>query len=248
MFYPFEKRVDQLISKLTQNETNLGLMYFEEPDYTGHKFGPDSPEMDKKLIELDNLIGYFVEQMKDKNLFNSTNIIITSDHGMATVELEKFVPISKDIQRLIDFKKSTFNRMSGLIYPKSTKLYSKLKSLQRDYPMLKVWKKSEIPRYLHYTNHYRIPSILITVKMPYSLKLDRVRVKKGDHGWMSESSSSPSDMYPFFLARGPNITKSESLISPFENVSVYPLCCKLLHLHPAPNNGSLEGLSPFILT
>lgn len=36
---------------------NLGMLHIEEPDHTGHVYGPDSQEMIDKLLELDELIG-----------------------------------------------------------------------------------------------------------------------------------------------------------------------------------------------
>ena len=246
MFYPFKRRVDNLVRYL-KRDANLGLLYYEEPDFTGHKFGPESKEMDQKLIELDKFIGYFIAKMEDAGLYNRTNIIITSDHGMASVDRNKVVTIPGDILKLVDLEKSRFTRMTGLIYPKSDQVYPMLKKLQGKHrDVLKVWKKSEIPTRFHYTHNSRIPPIVITVKMPYSLKASRLRFKKGDHGWFLPERG-PSEMFPFFLARGPNISKSPISLEPFENVSVYPLCCKLLKISPAANNGTLDQLSPYLL-
>ena len=245
MFYPFKRRVDNLVRFLTR-DANLGLLYYEEPDFTGHKFGPESKEMDQKLVQLDRFIGYFIAKMEEAGLYNQTNIIITSDHGMASVDKAKVVTIPGDILKLIDLGKSRFTRMTGLIYPKSDQVYPLLQKLQEKHKVLKVWKKSEIPTRFHYTHNSRIPPILITVKLPYSLKTSRLRFKKGDHGWFLPENG-PSDMYPFFLARGPDILKSSMPLEPFENVSVYPLCCQLLKIPPAANNGTLEYLSNYLL-
>ena len=50
-----------MVNWLKQDDVNLGLLYIEEPDHTGHMFGPDSPEVDQKLEELDGLVKYLVE-------------------------------------------------------------------------------------------------------------------------------------------------------------------------------------------
>ena len=246
MFYPFRRRVDNLIRYLKLDRTTLGVMYFEEPDYTGHKYGPDSVELDAKLVELDEVIGYFVEEMKRHALYNDTNIIITSDHGMGRVEMDKIVDVPSTLHKMIDFKRSRFSRMTGLIYPKSVHLYGELKLLEQKEPALNVWRKSDIPSRLHFRHHRRIPPIVLTVNQPWSLKVKKhVRQVRGDHGWMFNESG-PSDMFPIFVARGPSIKKTPTPLDPIENVSVYLLCCKLLNLHPAPNNGSLTYLSQFL--
>lgn len=247
MFYPFKSRVDNLIQHLKLDQTQLGIMYIEEPDFTGHKYGPDSAELDAKLVELDELIGYLIGQMKHNGLYKKTNIIVTSDHGMGRVEMGKIVKIPSTLLKMIDFKRSRFSRMTGLIYPKSDQLYQELKRLELNEPALNVWRKSQIPSRLHFCHHRRIPPIVITVNQPWSLQVHkRVRYGAGDHGWMFDESG-PSDMFPIFVASGPSIKKTVELINPIENVSVYPLCCKLLSLHPAPNNGSLLYLSQFLL-
>ena len=74
---------------------NLGLLYFSEPDHLGHIVGPNSHKMMVMISELDALVGFLVERLKDENLFSDTNIIITSDHGMAQtdnlIEIDKYV-------------------------------------------------------------------------------------------------------------------------------------------------------------
>lgn len=58
---PWEDRVDNVVNWLKQDDVNLGLLYIEEPDHTGHMFGPDSKEVDKKLEELNDLVGYLLK-------------------------------------------------------------------------------------------------------------------------------------------------------------------------------------------
>ena len=84
---PFKSRIDKIISWFaTENKPiNLGLTYFEEPDVSGHKYGPDSPKLLEKVAEIDELVGYLLQQLKATHLFEKMNIIITSDHGMITL-------------------------------------------------------------------------------------------------------------------------------------------------------------------
>ena len=58
---PYNDRVDSVVGWLNRPEVNLGLLYIEEPDHTGHMFGPDSKEVDQKLEELNNVIGYLMK-------------------------------------------------------------------------------------------------------------------------------------------------------------------------------------------
>lgn len=52
-------RVDALISwyKHPERPINFGILYIEEPDETGHRFGPDSPELAATVQKMDQLTG-----------------------------------------------------------------------------------------------------------------------------------------------------------------------------------------------
>ena len=80
------ERAKKMIEWLTDDyPINLGLYYEEEPDKTGHKFGPNSTEVKSKILELDDLLGYILYKLEDNDLLKTTNIILTSDHGMTSI-------------------------------------------------------------------------------------------------------------------------------------------------------------------
>lgn len=70
---------------------NLGLMYFSEPDHTAHATGPDSENVTRLIEYADHLTGYLLEQLKKVNLLDNMNIIITSDHGFASVSKTRLI-------------------------------------------------------------------------------------------------------------------------------------------------------------
>lgn len=85
---PFNKLIDNFIQLFTNKDEepiNFGALYFDEPDHTGHLYGPYSEQMRVKLEELDQTLGYLIEQLKSHHLFDKLNLIITSDHGMDTI-------------------------------------------------------------------------------------------------------------------------------------------------------------------
>jgi predicted AlkP superfamily pyrophosphatase or phosphodiesterase len=67
---------------------------FKYVDYTGHKYGPDSPEMAEKLKYLDKTLGYLIEQFEKHDLTESMNVVITSDHGMEAVKKDPLIVIA----------------------------------------------------------------------------------------------------------------------------------------------------------
>ncbi|KAI0210315.1 Ectonucleotide pyrophosphatase/phosphodiesterase family member 5 [Lamellibrachia satsuma] len=123
------------------------------------------------------------------------------------------------------------------ILPRDGKLdevYNALKKIQN----LTVYKKEDIPDEFHYKFNRRIQPIVIVAAEGYNLCDDNHQPCKetgGNHGY---SNALPS-MHPFFIAHGP-VFKRGYVAKPFNSVDVYPLICKILHIKPAPNNGSLD--------
>ena len=80
----FEKHVEKLLKWFTQEEDpiNFGLFYFHEPDEVGHKHGPFSNEVAQMIGRLDTNLGYLLSQLKYHSLLETSDLIVTSDHGM----------------------------------------------------------------------------------------------------------------------------------------------------------------------
>lgn len=97
----FETRIDYLMDWFTDtnNPINLGLLYFDEPDETAHVYGPDSEPVNN-LIKgpLNDALGYLKKKLEEADMLESTNIILTADHGFATVvkliNLDDYIPES----------------------------------------------------------------------------------------------------------------------------------------------------------
>jgi len=56
----FESRIDSVISwysKPVQSRPRLILLYFHEPDWTGHEYGPNSNETISQIENMDNVFG-----------------------------------------------------------------------------------------------------------------------------------------------------------------------------------------------
>ena len=84
---PFDVRASTVAGWFTQEKRpiNFGLMYYHEPDVTGHAHGPNSAEMVDMIVTLDRYVGDMIKLLKDKQIFDELNIVLTSDHGMAEI-------------------------------------------------------------------------------------------------------------------------------------------------------------------
>lgn len=68
---------------LPQIEQDFGLMFihFATPDNRGHKYGWMSGEYFKVLRDGDAVLGNIIQTLKDNDMYDSTMILVTADHG-----------------------------------------------------------------------------------------------------------------------------------------------------------------------
>uniref|UniRef100_T1EGT4 Extracellular Endonuclease subunit A domain-containing protein n=1 Tax=Helobdella robusta TaxID=6412 RepID=T1EGT4_HELRO len=239
----FKDRLIQLLEWFTDEESpiNFGMVYFNEPDSTGHEYGPNSTEIAKKIIELDKLLGEFLEMLKEKKLMSSVNIILTSDHGMV---------YQREVIILSDYVDVSLFQIYGtsLVYnilPKPGHLEEVYKILS-NISHLNVYKKEHIPTEYHYRNNRRILDLVLTVEEGYRVCMSRndtyCMLMKGDHGY----NNSLKSMHPIFIASGPAFKVNYKLERPFEIVDLYSLMCYILKLPPHDNDGDFKRVESIL--
>ncbi|XP_071319630.1 ectonucleotide pyrophosphatase/phosphodiesterase family member 7-like [Trachinotus anak] len=235
--------IDKVIGEwFHQQDLDFVSLYFGEPDLAGHAHGPDSPERQEMVRQVDRTIGYIRDKIQDHGLTDQLNIIITADHGMTTIlrgALVDEIILSKipgftfrDIQfHLLDYGPV------GMLLPKEGKLEKVYQALKGSHPHLHVYKKEEMPDRLHYSNHPRLLPIILIADPGYIVNgLFPFHYTKGDHGFDNEIM----DMKAFFRAVGPDFQKN-LMVGPFDMVDLYPLMCHLLGINPEINDGHLHN-------
>jgi len=85
--------------------TDLLLVNLKAPDFVGHQYGPDSPEMRQTLAEQDRQLARILHALEKKAGANRFVVVITADHGMPS---EPQAPrkryFNKDIVELVHKK------------------------------------------------------------------------------------------------------------------------------------------------
>ncbi|XP_005109937.1 ectonucleotide pyrophosphatase/phosphodiesterase family member 5 [Aplysia californica] len=233
-----KSKIDTIIQWFTSEyPINLGLLYFSEPDHSAHKYGPDSWNVTQKIAEADELTGYLIDQLNKRDLLDDINIIITSDHGFAAVSRDRLIFLDEYVDpkwyHMVHYSPvATIIPHEG----KEEMIYQQLLHASKD-NHFQVYKKADIPVRLHYKNNRRVTPIVAVADITYSfisnMSADKF-VLAGSHGYDNKYT----DMRPFFMARGPSFQENFAVDS-FSSLDLYPLMCHLLHLEPAPNNGSL---------
>lgn len=243
---PFKNRIDTVITWLTDEHIDLVNLYFHEPDATGHAYGPDSPQIIEKVKAMDKILGYLLDKFDSHYLTNKVNLILTSDHGMTTIDTANKVV---DITDHVNMSKIQFTVDNGpimQIQPSLGLIDDVVQSLQ-NVSHISVFKKEDIPDHWHYRNNRRIMPVFLLAEEGWSITKNKRKAAsyhgKGAHGYDNRLNS----MKPIFLARGPNI-KENYTTNTFRSIDIYPMICNILGIQPAPNNGSLTATSSFLIT
>lgn len=233
----FKQRLGNVTNWLLGDGKEPGVqfaaLYWEEPDQSGHHFGPDNDTaMSEVLKEVDDNIGLLISELKRTGLWGRVNIVVTSDHGMAQCSADRLILLDNclhpDNYTLVDR-----TPVAALIPHEDPKAVFAL--LKNCHPNLTAYLKSDIPDRLHYRNNDRIQPIILIADEGWTIVQGEKKLPRlGDHGY---DNSLPS-MHPFMAASGPSFREGYR-ISSLQSVDIYPLMCHLLSVPPQPNNGTL---------
>lgn len=229
-----ETRIETAVEWLANDQADVALVYFNQPDKTGHKFGPLSQAVGKMVETIDKLVGFLLEKLLETFLLDRVNLIICSDHGM--VNLTEVIVLEKYLRMQEEVKWMPLSGPVAGILPYEGKrdvIYNKLKNA---HPNMTIYKKEDIPERWHYKNHRRIMPLIAVADPGYLIAREYGTDNAfGQHGY----DNSLLSMRPIFFARGPAF-KENYQTDVFELINIYPLVCHLLGVKPAPNNGSLD--------
>jgi predicted AlkP superfamily pyrophosphatase or phosphodiesterase len=235
--YPATSRVDTVLSWLdlpAAQRPGFLTLYLEEVDTQGHAHGPDSPEVDRAIGEVDSAIGRLVAGLKARGLYDRTNLVIVADHGMAAVGAGHIVYLDS-LAPLDSFRMISGGAVAG-VEPLPGRTAAVETALLGAHPHAACWRKAEIPARLHYGTHRRVPPIVCLAEIGWTLALHSSRAPPaGQHGY---DPAEPA-MAALFIAHGPAFAQGVVLPA-FDNVDVYPLMTTALGLQPEPNDGHLD--------
>ena len=241
----FESRIDSVISwysKPVQSRPRLILLYFHEPDWTGHEYGPNSNETISQIENMDNVFGNLISKISKLSIYNNLNIIIVSDHGMTEVKPDRTI----DLSLVTDLSNMRVNGAGPTVFISS----KSKKQLKQTYKQLKnidnadVYWKQNIPKRFHYRNHVRIPDLLVLANEGWSLMPlgHGSSTPKGSHGYDNQLDN----MKAIFMAKGPSFKKGYRR-DEFENIHIYPLITHILGIKSYPNiDGDLEQVKDLL--
>jgi predicted AlkP superfamily pyrophosphatase or phosphodiesterase len=241
-----DARIDQALGWLDDRSVpppRLLALYFEQVDQAGHDFGPQSAQYARAIEQVDAAIGRLLDGLARRGQLERTNLVVVSDHGMATVPAGHVVTV-EDMVPTQDAEVISYGQVVG-IAPRPGQQARVEARLLGAHPQYDCWRKAELPARWHYGSHPRIPPIVCQMHegwdaLPAARAAERPPTGlRGSHGY---DPALPS-MRAVFVARGPAFRQGATL-APIDNVDVYPLLARLLGIPAAPNDGDPQALLP----
>jgi len=233
----FSARVDTLLHWLSLPEDkrpHLVFFYYHEPDASGHKYGPESKEMKDCLIDLDHKMADLTKKLKELPIFSNIDIIVLSDHGMASTSPDRSMNLSAFVTL------SWFSHIKGsspvLLFKVKPEYNEKAFQALKKIPHCRVWKSRKMPPELHYGKNPRTLDIVLLADNGWSIKLrEDDPLQAGSHGYDPDNSN----MHAIFYASGPSFKKGYTA-KWLNTVDIYPLITRLLHINPEKVDGTIK--------
>ncbi|XP_051991794.1 ectonucleotide pyrophosphatase/phosphodiesterase family member 3 isoform X1 [Xyrauchen texanus] len=245
---PFEERVFTLLKWLQLPDSerpDFFTLYLEEPDKSGHSFGPVSGGLITGLQGVDRVIGQLMNGLKQLNLHQCVNIIIVADHGMEETSCDRKEVLQEfvgDVNHLY-VNEGPFGRIRAKdkTHTLDTAALVANMTCKRTKQQIKPYLKHHLPKRFHYANNRRIEDVNVLVnprwlfeRYPGSLTF----CSGGNHGYDNDVYS----MQAAFLSLGPKFL-SQTEVDPFANIELYNLMCDVLGISPFQNNGTHGSLN-----
>ncbi|KAI1263842.1 alkaline-phosphatase-like protein [Xylariaceae sp. FL1019] len=226
--------------------------YVPDVDAVGHRYGPNSTQIRKTISRVDSMLDDIFHGLEQRNLTHIVNVVIVSDHGMATTDVSRMI----QVEDIIDLDK--VDHLDGWplvgVRPKTPEdlevLHQQAAEKAKSNPNFDVYlKDKDMPERYHFSNNDRIAPLWIVPKTGWAIvekaefDIEVARKKKiayhprGLHGYDHEHPL----MRAIFVARGPAFPhQPHSKVETFQNINVYNILCDSIGMKPMPNNGTLR--------
>ena len=221
-----------------EERPHLITFYFPEVDHAEHKYGPESKETEAAVHFVDESVAKMYQMINALGL--QVNFIFVSDHGMATMDNSKAIPLpaAVDTNRFIVLPGSALLHLYAKDKKDVLPTYENLKKEAVNYD---VYLASTMPKRWHYRKkddrYGRIGDIILIPHLPGFFNITKkIHTGLGEHGF----DPAIPEMHATFYAWGPAFKQGKK-IEHFENVNVYPLIAKILGLHY--DKRSIDGCS-----
>lgn len=201
-------------AKVDAPRPQLIAAYVPNVDGDGHRYGPNSTEIRQTIANADAMLGAILKGLHERNLTKIVNVVVVSDHGMATTDVSRMIQL-EDLVDPAELAHIDGWPLYGL-RPKDPsalhRLYDQIKDRTKDNPNVEVYLRDEnMPERYHFSKNERIAPLWIIPKTGWAIvdknefdvedgkKTGEVYHPRGLHGYDHEHPL----MRAIFVARGP---------------------------------------------
>lgn len=239
----YEARVDEIIRLLRlpeKDRPHLVMAYFEEPDRSGHSYGPMHRLTRHAMEDMDLLLSKMWARIQMLPIATQVNLIITGDHGMTSVDPKRFVDIDDVLPK--HWYERFCNDYPTLIYASAPQYIDSICDALQGVDHIRAWRKADLPAYLGYGTNKNMGDVVVLPDVGWLFADKPSKKQRGSHGF----DHTAADMQVGFRAVGPDFKVGYEKPDRFRNVCIYPLLCYLLGVSPSPNDGSLDEVSDML--
>lgn len=224
---------------------SLITLYFDSPDTQAHEFGVRSQEVTDSIGRVDAQLGRLYAGLVDRELEDRVNVVVVSDHGMTDYS-QYHVIFLEDYVNMTSVN-VVYSGALLMVYPIEPLTAEELVEVLSYDPHLTAWLREDVPTRFHFTNNRRITPVVAAADGGYRIVTTRdsftaFEGSRGIHGYDNENS----DMQAILVAQGPAFANDGHDAGVVANIHLYEVMCSILHLEPAPNNGSLSLVSTLL--
>ncbi len=146
--------------------------YVPVVDQDGHLYGPNSTEIRATISNVDDMLKSLFDGLERRNLTDIVNIVVVSDHGMATTDIDRLIQLDD----LIDV--GMIEHIDGWplygLRPKDPAnlqgLYDRLLKESKSNPNFDVYLRDvNMPVRYHFTNNVRIAPLWIVPRAGWAI-------------------------------------------------------------------------------
>jgi predicted AlkP superfamily pyrophosphatase or phosphodiesterase len=244
------ERVDRVLGWLdrsTSRRPHLILTYFEDVDVTGHLHGPDSPQLNDALVRVDAALARLMDGLRRRGLDEAINLVLVSDHGMATRAPERTVYL-EDIVDPAKIQLVTLGEITAF-HARPGHEDAVASAVLADHEGIRCHRREHLPPAWRFGRHARVPAFVCVLdeggsiqrREQFSPWQKMADSNLGGHGY---DPTLPS-MRALFVAHGPAFEPG-LLVEPFQNIHVQPLLLHLLGIEGPDTDGDLSVTVPLL--
>jgi predicted AlkP superfamily pyrophosphatase or phosphodiesterase len=219
---------------------DVTIVWINDPDGTAHANGVGAPLTKKSLSLVDAGIGRVEDGLRQRGLLDSTNIIVTSDHGFSTEigGLDLAALVAPFAKKLVDGSDDIVVA-EGAIHLRqvdNARVSAIVAALQKRPEVGAIFTRTgaggTLPFSIARWDHKRSGEILVSANWTARANDFGYKGTTTQKGLAGHGSSSPYDIHNTLIAAGPDFRERATSRAATANVDLAPTLLRLLGITP----------------